>query len=66
MTGVAQKTKPVQGASPQKLHTTYKLHTHTESHKTKQINNYKNETYTQIKKILTTHNLKTKNVLKLI
>ena len=46
-TGVTQKAKPVQGASPQKLHTTYKLHTHT--YKTKQIN-YKNETYTQIKK----------------
>ena len=38
-TGVTQKAKPVQGASPQKLHTTYKLHIHT-------INNYKNETYT--------------------
>jgi len=38
-TGLTQKAKPVQGASPQKLHTTYKLHIHT-------INNYKNETYT--------------------
>ena len=26
-TRVTQKAKPVQGASPQKLHTTYKLHT---------------------------------------
>ena len=28
-TGITQKAKPVQGASPKKLHTTYKLHIHT-------------------------------------
>ena len=43
-TGVTQKAKPVQGASPQKLHTTYTLYyTYTQD----QTN--KHETYTQIK-----------------
>ena len=32
-TGFTQKAKPVQGASPQKLHTTYKLHIHTRPNK---------------------------------